>query len=217
MAESQNGRTPGTGGNKSGRALLKIKIKLAILQFSRQKWVRVTAVALAIPAAALSVVAAYYYVSFASLIDARLHGARQRVLPKVFARPLELRRGQALTDRQLVDQLNDLGYAQRADTGKPGEFAMGDAVVSIRPRSTEWAGQLVRVLFRPPAPTPAQAARGAARRPPPKLADHVVALEIGSTTTESITLDAPLLTSLINGGREKRRPVALSAIQPRVV
>jgi penicillin-binding protein 1B len=215
MAGLRNGRKPATGGDETGRAFLKIKIKLAILQFSRQKWVRVTAVALAIPAAALSVTTAYYYVSFARLIDARLHGARQRVLPKVFARPLELRRGQALTDRQLVDQLNDLGYAQRADAGKPGEFAMGDAVVSIRPRSTEWAGQLVRVTFRPPAPAPT--ARGAARRATPKLADHIVALETGSKTTESITLDAPLLTSLINGGREKRRPVALSAIQPRVV
>ena len=115
MAGLPNGREPGTDGDKRGRAFLKIRIKLAILQFSRQKWVRVTAVALTIPAAALSIATAYYYVSFAHLIDARLHGARQRVLPKVFARPLELRRGQALTDRQLVDQLNDLGYAQRAD------------------------------------------------------------------------------------------------------
>ena len=156
MAELQNGRKPGTGRDKRSRAFLKIKIKLAILQFSRQKWVRVTAVALTIPAAALSVAAAYYYVSFAGLIDARLHGARQRVLPKVFARPLELRRGQALTGRQLVDQLNDLGYAQRTDAEKPGEFAVGDAVVSIRARSTGMGGQLVRVMFRPPTP-PARA------------------------------------------------------------
>src|ERR1700732_4509863 len=170
MAELQDGRKPGTGGDKRGRAFLKIKIKLAILQFSRQKWVRVTAVALAIPAAALSVVAAYYYVSFAVLIDARLHGARQRVLPKVFARPLELRRGQALTGGQLVDQLNDLGYAQRTDAERPGEFAVGDAAVSIRPRPTGMAGQLVRVMFRPPSPT----GRAAARRAPQRPANHVV-------------------------------------------
>src|ERR1700682_2978041 len=213
MAELQNGRKPGIGRDKRGRAFLKIKIKLAILQFSRQKWVRVTAVALAIPAAAVSVAAAYYYVSFAGLIDARLHGARQRVLPKVFARPLELRRGQALTGRQLVDQLNDLGYAQRTDAEKPGEFAVGDAVVSIRPRSIGMGGQAVRVMFRPPTPP----ARAAARRAPPRAADHVIGLEIGSKTSEKVTLDAALLTSLISGGREKRRPVALSAIQPRVV
>ena len=33
------------------------------------------------------------------MIDARLHGERERVLPRVFARPLELRRGQALSER----------------------------------------------------------------------------------------------------------------------
>src|SRR5437660_563786 len=154
------------------------------LQFSRRRWLRITALVLAIPAAALVFAAAYYYVSFAGLIDARLHGARQRVMPKVFARPLELRRGQALTGRQLVDQLNDLGYAQRTDAEMPGEFAVDDAVVSIRPRSTGMAGQLVRVMFRPPAPT----ARAAARRAPPRPADHVIGLEIGSKTSEKVML-----------------------------
>ena len=87
MAELQKGRKSGRGGYQRGRAFLKIKIRLAILQFSRRRWLRVTALALAFPAAALVFAAAYYYVSFAGLIDARLHGARQRVLPQVFARP----------------------------------------------------------------------------------------------------------------------------------
>jgi penicillin-binding protein 1B len=212
MAELQKGRRPGKKKHKIARSFLR-SCNSVVRQFSRRKWLRVTALTLVAVAAALSFAAAYYYVSFASVIDARLHGARQRVLPKVFARPLELRRGQALTGRQLVDQLNDLGYAQRADAEKPGEFAIGDAVVSIRPRSIEVAGQLVRVMFRPPAPT----ARSAVRKAPPKPADHVLGLEIGSKPSEKVTLDTPLLTSLISGGREKRRPVALSAIQPRVV
>src|ERR1700730_1931125 len=116
------------------------------LQFSRRRWLRVTALVLAVTAAALPVATVYYYISFAGLIDERLHGARQHVLPKVFARPLELRRGQALTGRQLVDQLNDLGYAERTEAEKPGEFNVGDAVVSIRPRSTGMAGQLVTAM-----------------------------------------------------------------------
>ena len=72
---------------------------------------------------------------FARLIDARLHGERERVLPRVFARPLELRRGQSLSDRQLIDRLNDLGYAQRDEPDKPGEFAVGAASVAILPRA----------------------------------------------------------------------------------
>src|ERR1700688_895378 len=105
MAEPQKGRKTRTGRHQTGTSLLRI-YRLAIMQFSSRRWLRVTALVLAIPAGALSFAATYYYVSFAGLIDARLHGARQRVLPKVFARPLELRQGQSLTSPQLVDQLN---------------------------------------------------------------------------------------------------------------
>src|SRR5262245_14046745 len=87
--------------------------KAALQQLWQRKWVRVSALAIGIPALLVFLVAGYYYIVFARDIDARLHGARQRVVPRVFARPLELRRGQALTTQQLVDRLNDLGYAQR--------------------------------------------------------------------------------------------------------
>jgi len=51
----------------------------------------------------------YYYVSFSRLIDQSLHGERDKVLPQVYARPLELYRGQALGGPQMLDRLNDLG------------------------------------------------------------------------------------------------------------
>ena len=59
---------------------------------------RLAAAALAVAAVLLCLGVGYYYVRFARLIDARLHGERERVLPRVYARPLELRRGQALTE-----------------------------------------------------------------------------------------------------------------------
>src|SRR5258708_8916863 len=98
----------------------------------RLPWVRRTALILSIPLALLCIVTVYYYVSFARLIDARLHGERDTVLPRVFARPLELPRAQSLTDRQLIDRLNDLGYPQRSQGGNPGDFAVTKARVSIR-------------------------------------------------------------------------------------
>ena len=180
----------------------------------RKKWVRVTALVAIIPVVALCFAAGYYYVSFARLIDQRLQGARLLVLPRVFARPLELRRGQSLTDRQLVDRLNDLGYAERPSADKPGEFVVANGGVSIRPRPAQFKGELVRVVFQLPAPPGQKAAR---RTPPPAPADHVRRIEIGKKATERITLDTPVLTALIGGEREKRRPVALTAIPPRVV
>ena len=58
---------------------------------------------------------AYLYVTYSRIIDARLHGERERSLPRVFARPMELRRGQGLSPQDLIVRLNDLGYAQRDD------------------------------------------------------------------------------------------------------
>jgi penicillin-binding protein 1B len=68
------------------------------------------------------------------------------------------------------------------------------------------------VVFRPPTP-----ARRGARRTPARPADRVLELRVGDKPAERLTLDPPLLTSLISGEREKRRPMALSAIPSRVV
>jgi penicillin-binding protein 1B len=180
----------------------------------RRRWVRVTAAIAAVPILLLGFAAGYYYVSFARLIDERLHGARQRVLPQVFARPLELRRGQALTDRQLIDRLNDLGYTERPIAEKPGEFSVGSGDVSIRPRAEELKGKSVRVVFRLP---PQQNARRPAKPAPQRPADHVLRIEVDGRARERLTLETPLLTSLITGEREKRRPIALQALPPHVI
>jgi penicillin-binding protein 1B len=173
---------------------------------------------LAVPALLVCILAGYYYVRFARLIDARLHGERSTVFPRVLARPLELRRGQSMTEQQLVDRLNELGYAHRDRLQKAGEFAIGAGAVAIMPRVAELKGEAVRVVFqRPPAPNLRAAARSKKPPPPPRVADRVQRLEIGATPTERVTLDAPVLTSLGGGGeREKRRPVALSAIPERM-
>ena len=180
---------------------------------------RLTAVAMAVPAVILCFVAGYYYVSFARLIDARLHGERVRVLPRVFARPLELRRGQSMTEPQLVDRLNDLGYAERTNLEKPGEFVIESNAVAIYARGDEFKDRVVRVVFQKPLPPPTPTPRGRKPAPPPKPrpADHVEVLELGMKPADSVRLDAPLLTSLMGADREKRRPVELSAIPERVV
>src|SRR5215510_8068738 len=149
------------------------KERMSMLARARQlwarRWVRLTAAALCVPLVILCFAGGYYYVSFAHLIDARLHGARQRVFPRVFARPLEIRKGQALTDRQLVDRLNDLGYAERARADKPGEFARENGTISIVPRPEEFKGQTVTVSFQKPEPSVQRASR---KPSAPPRADH---------------------------------------------
>jgi penicillin-binding protein 1B len=189
-------------------------LKIRVAAIWRKRWVRWTAIGLSIPTVILCFAAGYYYVRFARLIDARLAGERDTVLPRVFARPLELRRGQSLTERQLIDRLNDLGYAQRASISQPGEFTLGIGVIAIMPRRPELKGQIVRVVFQRPA---VPNVKTAARRPvPQRPADRVQQLELASKPSERLTLDAPVLTSLGGGEREKRRPVALSVIPDRM-
>ena len=102
----------------------------------------------------------YYYFSFSRIIDARLHGERERTLPRVFARPLALRRGEALSELELVARLNDLGYAQRPSVGAPGEFAIVRNAVLFTPRAGAFAGKTIRALF----PAPPAVRRAASRK-----------------------------------------------------
>lgn len=149
----------------------------------------------------------YYYTTFARLVDERLHGERERALPRIYARPLELRRGQALTERQLVDRLNNLGYAERDSAAKPAEFSIANATVALVPRAGEFAGRTIRAVFpRPPAK---------AGLPPP---DHIERIEVvGVGPRDVVRLEPPLLTALMAGEREKRRQVALKQIPRHVV
>ena len=159
-------------------------------------WVRVLTYTVSMVAVVSAFMLGYYYVSFSRLIDARLHGERERTLPRVYARPVELRRGQSLSAQDLIGRLNDLGYAQRSTAEAQGEFAVGRGVVSIRPRGAEFEGHPIQVRF--PARTP----RG------------IQSIEIaGRGRTDSVQLDSPLLTALMtSGGREKRRSVPLATI-----
>jgi len=188
------------------------RLKLRIAAFWRRRWVRVTAIALGVPLALLFLAGAFYYIRFANLIDAQLHGERERVLPRIYARPLELRQGQSLTDVQLIDRLNDLGYTQRDAPDKPGEFAVATGAVSIVPRAADFKRQPVRVSFLRAAP---QASK-AARRTPPRQSERVERLEVGGKVRDRVTLDAPLLSSILQE-RAKQRVVSLAAIPPHMV
>jgi penicillin-binding protein 1B len=146
----------------------------------------------------------YYYVSYSRIIDTRLHGERERTLPRVYARPFELRRGQSLAATELVARLNDLGYAQRPSAQAPGEFTVAADAVILTPRSGEWRGKTVTVRFPPSRNGRTVTATGRV----------VQAIEIeGGSTPDSLRLDAPLLTGLMaTGDRSKRRLVPLEAI-----
>jgi penicillin-binding protein 1B len=172
-------------------------------------WVRYLLYATGTALALSGAVFAYLYVSSAGLVDQRLHGERERTLPRVYARALELRRGQLLSDEDLVARLNDLGYAQRPEVAGPGEFAIARNVITLTPRSGDHAERRVRVTF-PAAPNVRQGSAVRRRR-------GIQQIEVvGKGRRNAVALDAPLLTALMTGAREKRRHVPLSTIPERM-
>ena len=65
-------------------------VRIRVIGLWRRRWVRVTTMAGLVCAAIAWGVLGYYYVTFSRLIDQSLHGERDKVFPRVFARPLEL-------------------------------------------------------------------------------------------------------------------------------
>ena len=122
--------------------------RLAFLRGRR--WKLYAALAVGIPLVVASVAVTYYYISFSRIIDARMHGEFLRTEPRIFARPLTVRRGQRVTMPQMIDRLNDLGYAQRPAVEQPGEFAIGQNTLAIVPRSGDRTGETLRFTFAAP-------------------------------------------------------------------
>jgi len=171
----------------------------------KQKWLRYVIYACGTAAVIGGIGLAYAYVSFSHLIDERLHGERERTLPRVYARPSEFRRNQMLSQQDLVVRLNDLGYAERAAAQQPGEFAVASNTVTLVPRGGELAGKAVRLTFpkRPPKST--------------VIPRGIQLIEVGKTRPDVVQLDPPLVTALMASGvREKRRHVPLSTIPKRM-
>ncbi len=161
----------------------------------------------------------YYYTKLSRMIDARLLGEHDRVLPRVFGRPLEIRRGEGLSEKELIDRLNDLGYAQRTQVQNSGEFAVTGGLVTMIPRTGAEAGKIVTVGFQRPAPPRRP---GRLQSPAPPLSTHVESVSVTvpkgrNPDVSRVTLDAPMLTSLVRASREKRRQVPLSVIPTRMV
>ena len=164
----------------------------------KRRWLRALLFLVGVPAAALTLLFVYYWMSFSRLLDERF-SAEPVPAPRLFARPMVVREGQALSARQLIDRLNDLGYAQRTQAASPGEFAAVDDGIVLVPRTG--GGKAVHVSFTP------------------KSGSRVLKLEEageGAVLAE-LTLESPLITALVHDEREKRRNVPLASIPPRVI
>ena len=149
------------------------------------------------PAIIAVIVVSWAWQSDGRLIESKLRGEQTRPIPRVYGRPFQIRVGQPLSQTELVQRLNDVGYAERPKPEQPGAFSIaGNAVLLIaRPQAGE-PPRIVRVDF----------ARGLVTRLSPVG---------GKGTIDHVTLEAPLLAALAAG--EKRRYVPLAAIPKQMI
>ncbi len=172
----------------------------------------VVAALLGVPLLMLAGVTAYYYATFAPIVDERLNGERVKALPRVFARPLEFRRGQWISMDEFAERLNMLGYAERHGAAQPGEFFRGAGTLTLVARGGDLPGRTLRFHLDAVSRGAPVDADG---RPVPVSA--IVRIESGDgEDLDRVRLDAPLLTTLITTSRQKRRRVALSLIPPHM-
>ncbi len=135
----------------------------------------------------------YLYVSYGRIIDARLHGERDRATPRIFARPLTLQTGQNLSQAELIARLNDVGYAQRSRVERAGRLRdrsqhRGAVVARRRSGRQSRHGVVSRAAGAEEEERQAAAAAAAAHHQDPGRRRRPV---------EHVTLDAPLLTALM--------------------
>jgi penicillin-binding protein 1B len=180
------------------------------IRVPQSRWKRALAGIAAGLALVCSAVFGYYYVQFSRIIEARLHGERDRVIPRVFARPLILHGGQGLSESELIARLNDVGYTERSRVERPGEFAVDRRSIVLLPRGGDQVGRVVRIVFADAAVVKT------AQRPAPRTPDRILRIEAADRLVDDVTLDAPLLSGLVTGSREKRRRVPLAAIPQRM-
>jgi penicillin-binding protein 1B len=138
------------------------------------------------------------WITFGRIIDRKLAG-EQVEAPRVYGRPFEIRRSQALSPVQLVQRLNDVGYAQRETPASPGEFSLGPRTVSVvtRPNGDTPSRVLTVDFTAGNAPSVSRITVGGERR------------------VERFALEAPLLAALSQG--ERRRHVPLASLPKHVV
>src|SRR5262245_36983471 len=171
----------------------------------RSRLIRYAVLTVAAAGIVFAITLSYVWVSFSHMIDDRLHGERERTLPRVYARPIEFRRNQSLSQQDLVVRLNDLGYAERVNAQQPGEFAVAANTVTLVPRGGEMVGKAIRLTFPKPVPKSKVVPRG------------IQSIESGKNRLDIVKLDPPLLTALMtSGAREKRRHVPLATIPKRM-
>jgi penicillin-binding protein 1B len=141
----------------------------------------------------------YYWVSYGRMIDLRLSGHIQQTTARIYAAPMPIYTGEALTVTDMANHLQRAGYSELDVAGTPGRYILHGNEIEIRPSTESFFGVKNRLVV-DFSGTQIQKIRS---------------METGAAQ-DSAEVEPELLTSLFDSSREKRRAISYNDI-PKVL
>ena len=137
----------------------------------------------------------YYWISYGRMIDLRLSGHIQQTTAKIYAAPMRIYTGEALTVADMANHLQRAGYSELDVAGTPGRYILHGNEIEIRPSRESIFGAKNRLVV-DFSGTDIQKIR---------TMDNGAAVD-------SAEVEPELLTSLFDNSREKRRAIRYNDI-----
>ena len=137
----------------------------------------------------------YYWISYGRMIDLRLSGHIQQTTAKIYAAPMRIYTGEALTVADMANHLQRAGYSELDVAGTPGRYILHGNEIEIRPSRESIFGAKNRLVV-DFSGTDIQKIR---------------AMDNGAAV-DSAEVEPELLTSLFDNSREKRRAISYNDI-----
>jgi penicillin-binding protein 1B len=141
----------------------------------------------------------YYWISYGRMIDLRLSGHIQQTTARIYAAPLRIYTGEALTVTDMANHLQRAGYSELDVSGTPGRYVLHGKEIEIRPSSESYFGGKNRLVV-DFSGTEIQKIRS---------------MDTGAAV-DSAEVEPELLTSLFDSSREKRRALSYNDI-PKIL
>jgi len=133
------------------------------------------------------------------MIDQRLSGHIQQTTARIYAAPMHIYMGEALTVVDMANHLQRAGYSELDVTGTPGRYILHGNEIEIRPSADSYFGAKNRLVID-------FTAAGIQK---------IRSMDTGGAL-DSAEVEPELLTSLFDSTREKRRAISYNDI-PRIL
>ncbi len=141
----------------------------------------------------------YYWISYGRMIDLRLSGHIQQTTARIYAAPMRIYTGEALTVADMANHLQRAGYSELDVSGTPGRYILHGNEIEIHPSSESYFGTKNRLVVD---------FNGTEIQ-------KIHSMDNGAAL-DSAEVEPELLTSLFDSSREKRRAISYNDI-PKVL